>query len=502
MYLSVNKSLKVSNDIMKTKLSLIIFFVLLINALPLNLKIVNAAENWLWPVPNDRAVYSPYNVGNKTLQDIRGGVHRGIDISGSAQYVVASKSGTAITVLNCGCWNPCSHFGGWGNYIVINHKEVDNGAYSLYAHLQPNIEIAKDQWVNQGQIMATRGNTGNSRGRHLHFELYRGGLNRDLHAINSNPTNSNITSSSPSHTAAMIRWGGSINYTIGPTLPVPTDNKPPIPTKPPEQPKNLVVEGRTATVSWDPVATAASYYVYIMKATEGYPVAYGPVNTTNTHLLVPANLEEGSYYAAVIAKNAVGTSPTSEWKLFNVSKPEQPKNVYARPEGRAAAVSWNPVANAASYDVYIMKTTAGYPVVAGPVNTTNSYLLVPANLEAGSYYAAVIAKNAVGNGPASEWKLFNVSTPEQPKNVYARSEGRTAVVSWDPVANATSYDVYIMKTTQGYPIAAGPVNTTNSYLFVPGNLEEGSYYAAVIAKNAVGNGPTSEWKIFSVNGSP
>ena len=57
----------------------------------------------------------------------------------------------------------------YGNYILIAH---DNGLYTLYAHGQAgSIAVSKGQRVKQGQQIMRVGNTGNSFGAHLHFEV-------------------------------------------------------------------------------------------------------------------------------------------------------------------------------------------------------------------------------------------------------------------------------------------------------------------------------------------
>lgn len=64
---------------------------------------------------------------------------------------------------------------GWNNYgfgynVVIKHS---NGLYSLYAHLKSgSILVSKGSTVKKGQRIGYMGNTGNSSGTHLHFELY------------------------------------------------------------------------------------------------------------------------------------------------------------------------------------------------------------------------------------------------------------------------------------------------------------------------------------------
>jgi len=109
---------------------------------------------FVWPAPNH------YLSGN----DFWSG-HLGIDIAdGEGGAVYAADSG--VVVKADGGWNY-----GYGNVIMIDHG---NGYVTLYAHLN-TIYVSVCQSVSAGQSIGLAGNTGNSFGAHLHFEVRQNG---------------------------------------------------------------------------------------------------------------------------------------------------------------------------------------------------------------------------------------------------------------------------------------------------------------------------------------
>ncbi len=72
---------------------------------------------------------------------------------------------------------------GYGNYVMIQH---DNYYVTLYAHLEA-VYVREGQVVNQGDEIGLMGNTGNSFGAHLHFEVrkYKAAPTGNLHDVNA-----------------------------------------------------------------------------------------------------------------------------------------------------------------------------------------------------------------------------------------------------------------------------------------------------------------------------
>ena len=86
--------------------------------------------------------------------------HNALDFAGSVGNAIYAVDAGVVVYAG---WN--EH--GYGNMVVIDHG---TGWQSLYAHLD-TWNVVCGQSVYQGDIIAGLGNTGNSSGPHLHFEL-------------------------------------------------------------------------------------------------------------------------------------------------------------------------------------------------------------------------------------------------------------------------------------------------------------------------------------------
>lgn len=93
--------------------------------------------------------------------------HLGIDIS-APEGANVYAAGTGVVTMAAGGWNY-----GYGNVVQIDHG---NGYVTVYAHLS-TIFVSQCQTVGQGAVIGLAGNTGNSFGAHLHFEIRVGGAN-------------------------------------------------------------------------------------------------------------------------------------------------------------------------------------------------------------------------------------------------------------------------------------------------------------------------------------
>ncbi len=94
--------------------------------------------------------------------------HKGIDMAapeGTPYY--AADSGTVLYATNGGGYN-----GGAGNWVVISHGR---GIVTKYMHSQVTF-VSPGQHVERGQNIGLVGNTGQSFGAHLHFQVEVNGV--------------------------------------------------------------------------------------------------------------------------------------------------------------------------------------------------------------------------------------------------------------------------------------------------------------------------------------
>lgn len=107
--------------------------------------------------------FQPWPVQGRLTQEFHA-YHRGIDIAVPVGTPVKTTiSGQVI-------------YAGWNNQGYGNLVIVENGPWrTYYAHLS-EIPVQVGQWVEAGEVIGLSGNTGNSTGPHLHYEVRRQGV--------------------------------------------------------------------------------------------------------------------------------------------------------------------------------------------------------------------------------------------------------------------------------------------------------------------------------------
>jgi len=90
-------------------------------------------------------------------------------------YDLAAPHGANIYAMYDGKVTTASYDSGYGNYIILTHK---NGFQTLYAHCSKLLCESGDS-IDAGDVIALVGSTGNSTGAHLHVEFRKDGQRFD-----------------------------------------------------------------------------------------------------------------------------------------------------------------------------------------------------------------------------------------------------------------------------------------------------------------------------------
>ncbi len=116
---------------------------------------------WLIPI-NYWYLSSPYGMRDHPIEGIRK-FHHGVDL--------AAPEGTPIYATRSGRVTAAAYGSANGYYVTINHGD---GFTTMYLHMT-HYTVSAGQWVEAGQKIGECGNTGASKGNHLHFGIYYNG---------------------------------------------------------------------------------------------------------------------------------------------------------------------------------------------------------------------------------------------------------------------------------------------------------------------------------------
>ena len=128
-----------------------------------NVTLPPTGSGYQWPLPSSCLTLTSAFGYRMHPIDLVPHSHTGIDVAAAGGTpIYAAKGGQVImSVYGTGVnWS-------YGNFVVIDHGD---GTTTLYAHMSSRA-VSEGQLVSQGQTIGYVGNTGNSQGNHLHFEV-------------------------------------------------------------------------------------------------------------------------------------------------------------------------------------------------------------------------------------------------------------------------------------------------------------------------------------------
>lgn len=98
-----------------------------------------------------------------------GTFHAGVDIANRGANVPIYAAADGVVIRSY-------YSSSYGNAIFVAHSINGQTWTTVYAHMS-NRQVSNGQVVSRGQRIGTMGNTGQSYGQHLHFELHKGSWN-------------------------------------------------------------------------------------------------------------------------------------------------------------------------------------------------------------------------------------------------------------------------------------------------------------------------------------
>ena len=131
-------------------------------------QIIDPDTDWIgtgifaWPLPQSFTITSPFGYRQDPFTGEMS-YHGGTDIAApQGTPILAAADGTVTVANGTDPWG-----GSYGYHVKLDHG---GGMETLYAHCLA-IAVTAGQQVQQGEVIGYVGSTGNSTGKHLHFEV-------------------------------------------------------------------------------------------------------------------------------------------------------------------------------------------------------------------------------------------------------------------------------------------------------------------------------------------
>jgi fibronectin type 3 domain-containing protein len=259
-------------------------------------------------------------------------------------------------------------------------------------------------------------------------------------------------------------------------------------------PANLVATPGVGQVAlaWAASPSATAYDVY-MGSSAGQQ-GTSPVQTVSgTTATVTGLSSPNTYYFVVVAQTPIGASLRSAEVSARPLVPPGPTNLVANPDRGQVSLTWSAAANAQSYSVFMGATSGGQSATPVQTGITGLSTIVAGLTSNNNYFFFVRAETASGPSQNSNEVSARPLAPVGPTGLAATPGQNQVALTWNPVAAATSYSVYVGTSSGGQSTTPTLTNLLGTSGTVTGLTNGSNYFFVVRAETSGGlSAPSNE----------
>lgn len=266
------------------------------------------------------------------------------------------------------------------------------------------------------------------------------------------------------------------------------------------------VFGTTVTATWDPPfdgSAPTGYRVEITSLLTGATVGNVNVGTNRTFF---TTLQNGFYRLHVRSITSGDTGPASSDISFAVGgagpfvPPHAPLSLRAEVNDRRVSLVWNVPGESAPVTSFIVEagSISGLANFGAFDTGTNASSVVIDNVQPGTYFVRVRARNAHGtSGPSNEVRVDVVGTgcvlPLPPGGLNATVVGALVTLNWTPPAVVGTITGYIIEVGSTPGLSNIAALTVGPSTVVTASAVPGTYFVRIRAQSTCGlTGPSNE----------
>ena len=266
----------------------------------------------------------------------------------------------------------------------------------------------------------------------------------------------------------------------------------------PSPPKNVEVVsgGGEVTISWEPVEGAESYNLYWADRLNVTQDA-NKIENVESPYRHTGLVYDSTYFYRITAVNESGESAFSDEVNAvphrRVAIPDVPANIQIAAGDKKIMISWDTVSEDVRYNIY-WSETSGVTQKSTKIPDVSTPFIHDDLSNGTMYYYCVSAENETGESDLSATKYAvpgpATKVPNPPNNVKIYERNSILTFTWDPVIDASLYNVYWSFGSTVSRADNKEITTTTPFDLI--NMENNkNVYIRISSRNDVGEGQLS-----------